>query len=83
LLPLRIDEMQLDDNNGFTYFKITLHQPNERMLVQTKGNGHLANNPVQLLNYATLLPALWLEAPVPYALLTKEGEHLNGASKFI
>jgi hypothetical protein len=36
-----------------------------------------------LLNYVTLLPALWLAVPFPYALLTMEGEHLNAESIFV
>jgi hypothetical protein len=75
--------MQFDDNLGFTYFQIQLHSSNEKMLVRTKPNGETPTYHIQLLNYAILLPALWLEGPVPYALMTMEGEHLDAAANFV
>ena len=84
LLPLSIGRMQVDDELGFAYFQIQLHPPEENMLVQTRRRkGELPIYHIEVLNYATLLPALWLERPFPYALLTMEGEHLNVESNFV
>jgi hypothetical protein len=83
LLPLRLGEAQFDDDLGFTYFQVELHPQDDQMLVRTK---HDCENPtyhMQLLNYATLLPALWLQAPVPYALITMEGDHLDANYNFV
>jgi hypothetical protein len=84
LLPLTINEMHFDDPLGFTYFHVRLHAAEENRLVQTKENGQTPKYcHIQLLNYVTLLPALWLAVPFPYALLTMEGEHLNAESIFV
>lgn len=84
LLPLTIDEMLFDDPLGFTYFHVRLHAAEENRLVQTKENGQTPKYyHIQLLNYVTLLPALWLAEPFPYALLTMEGEYLNAESIFV
>jgi hypothetical protein len=75
--------MRFDDNLGFTYFQIKLHPTEEKMLVQTKQNGASPIYHIQLLNCATLLPTLWLNGPFPYAVLTKEGKHLNVELNFV
>jgi hypothetical protein len=83
LLPLCIDHMQFDDDLGFTYFQIRLHPTREKMLVQSNQKGTSPHYHIQLLNYAILLPALWLLRPVPYALITMEGLHLDAAATFV
>jgi hypothetical protein len=83
LLPLHMGQVQLDDDFGFTYYQVELFPAAEQILVRTK---HDCENPIyhiQLLNYGTLLPALWLEAPFPYALMTMEGDHLDANYKFV
>jgi hypothetical protein len=77
LQPLRIGQVQLDDDLGFTFFKLELHPQEEQILVRTKPDGGNPTYLVRLLNYAILLPALWLEAPFPYALVTMGGDHLD------
>ena len=77
LQPVRMGQVQLDDNLGFTYFQVELCPPEDQVQVRTKQDGDNPTYHVQLLNYATLLPALWLEAPFPYALVTMEGDHLD------
>jgi hypothetical protein len=83
LLPLCVGRMQYDDDLGFTYFHINLHPTKEKMLVQTKVNGENPINHIEILNYGHLLPANWLDGPVPYALLNMEGEHLDAESNFV
>jgi hypothetical protein len=83
LLPLRIGQMQYDDDLGFTYFQVSLYPKDFQMLVRTKVDGENPKYDVQLLNYATLLPALWLEAPSPYALMMTEGDHLDANFDFV
>jgi hypothetical protein len=83
LLPLRVGQMQYDDELGFTYFQVSLYPKDSQMLVRTKVDGENPKYNVQLLNYATLLPALWLETPLPYALMTTEGDHLNANFDFV
>jgi hypothetical protein len=38
---------------------------------------------MELKNYVTLLPALWLQAPFPYALVTMEGDHFDAEYNFV
>ena len=83
LLPLRMGQVQSDDDLGFTYFQVELYPPDDQILVRTKQDGASPTYHVQLLNYATLLPALWLEAPFPYALMTLEGDHLDANHHFV
>ena len=83
LLPLRIGQVQSDDTFGFTYFQVELYPPENQILVRTKQDGAPPTYHVQLLNYATLLPALWLEAPFPYALMTMEGDYLDADYNFV
>jgi hypothetical protein len=83
LLPLRIGQVQYDDDLGFTYFVVGLYPKDDQILVRTKPDGENPTYHIQLLNYPTLLPALWLEAPFPYALVTMEGDHLNANYEFI
>jgi hypothetical protein len=77
LQPLRLGLVQFDDDLGFTYFKVDLYAHDSQVLVRTKHDCEHPTYHIQLLNYATLLPALWLEAPFPYALVTMEGDHLD------
>jgi hypothetical protein len=77
LQPLRLGQVQFDDDLGFTYFKVDLYAHDSQVLVRTKHDCEHPTYHIQLLNYATLLPALWLEAPFPYALVTMEGDHLD------
>jgi hypothetical protein len=82
LLPIRMAQLQYDDDLGFTYFQVELYPKENQILVRTK---HDCKNPkyhIELLNYATLLPAFWLKAPLPYALMTTEGEHLDANYDF-
>ena len=83
LLPLRVGELQFDDEFGFTYFQIELYPDDEQVLVQSKFDGETSTYHVQLLNYVTLLPALWLQAPFPYALMTMEGNYLDAEYNFV
>jgi hypothetical protein len=83
LLPLSIGDMRFDDDLGFTYFHVTLHPTEEQVLVQTKDKGKTVTDHIHLLNYATLLPALWEAPPIPYALLTMEGQHLDADLNFV
>jgi hypothetical protein len=83
LLPLKIGQMQYDDHLGYTYFQIELHAVEEKMLVQTKQKDNTPIDHIQLSNYATLLPALWMDAPIPYSVLTMEGEHLDATANFV
>lgn len=83
LLPLHIGHMQYDDELGFTYFQISLYPTEEDIRVRSKKDGEKPTHHVQLLNYAILLPALWLEAPFPYALMTMEGDHLDANLAFV
>ena len=83
LLPLKIDELRFDDPLGFSYFQISLHGVEEMRQVKTKAIGQVPSYLMRLLNYGSLLPALWLEAPIPYAFVTKEGEHLNAEFKVL
>jgi hypothetical protein len=77
LQPLRMGQVECDDDLGFTYFKVDMYAQDSQILVRTKQDGEYPTYHIQLLNYATLLPALWLEAPFPYALITMEGDHLD------
>jgi hypothetical protein len=80
---VRIGPVLLDDDFGFTYFQIELYPAEDQRLVRTK---HDCENPtytMELLNYATLLPALWLQAPLPFAVVTMEGDHLDAAYNFV
>jgi hypothetical protein len=83
LLPLFVHAMRFDDQLGFTYFDIRLHPPEENRLLKTKEDGKAPYFHIRLLNFVSLLPALWLAEPIPYALLTMEGEHLNAEYNFI
>ncbi len=83
LLPLRVGLVQSDDELGFTYFRVELYPQEDQLLVRTKQDGEIPTYHVQLLNYATLLPALWMEAPFPYALMTMEGDHLDANYNFV
>ena len=83
LLPLRMGEVVFDDDLGFTYFQVELYPEEEQTLVRRKEEGQTAVYHMQLLNYPTLLPALWLEAPFPYALMTMEGDHLDANYNFV
>jgi hypothetical protein len=83
LLPLRVGQMQYDDDLGFTYFQVSLYPKDFQMLVRTKVDGANPIYNVQLLNYATLLPALWLEPPLPYAIMMTEGDHLDANLDFV
>ena len=75
-LPLRIGDMKYDDPLG-------LHTIDERRVLQTRQKGLPPTNHIQVLNYITLLSALWLEVPSkPYDVLTMEGEHLTRDSSF-
>jgi hypothetical protein len=75
--------MQYDDELGFTYFQVSLYPKDPQMLVRTKVDGENPKYNVQLLNYATLLPALRLETPLPHALMTTKGDHLNANFDFV
>jgi hypothetical protein len=77
LQPVQIGQVQLDDDLGFTYFQVTLYPHEDQIRVRTKPDGENPTYHIELLNYATLLPALWLEPPFPYALVTMEGDHLD------
>jgi hypothetical protein len=83
LLPLRIEQVQYEDDLGFTYFQISLYPNKDQMLVRTKNDGENPTYHIQLLNYATLLLALWLDAPFPHALVTMEGDHLDAEYNFV
>jgi hypothetical protein len=83
LLPLRIEQVQHEDDLGFTYFQISLHPNKDQMLVRTKNDGENPTHHIQLLNCATLLPALWSDAPFPHALATMEGDHLDAEHNFV
>jgi hypothetical protein len=83
LLPLRVGQMEYDDDLGFTYFQVSLYPKDFQMLVRTKVDGANPIYNVQLLNYATLLPALWLEPPLPYAIMMTEGDHLDANLDFV
>jgi hypothetical protein len=60
-----------------------LYPTEEDIRVRSKKDGEKPTHHVQLLNYAILLPALWLEAPFPYALMTMEGDHLDANLAFV
>jgi hypothetical protein len=83
LLPLNIGRMCYDDDLGFAYFDVWLHEESHELLVREK----LPNQPptyyVTLVNYGILLPAQWQNAPCPYALMTMEGEYLNKDFSFV
>ena len=83
LLPLRVGQLQYEDDLGFTYFQVALYPAGEQVLVRTRPDGENPKYHVQLLNYASLLPALWLEPPFPYALMTMEGDHLDANYNFV
>jgi hypothetical protein len=83
LLPVRIGQVELDDDLGFTYFQIELYPTEEQRLVRTKQDGEHPTFHMELLNYVTLLPALWLQEPFPYAVVTTEGDHLDAAYNFV
>ena len=83
LLPLIVHALRFDDPLGFTYFEMRLHEPRENRLLKTKEEGKAPLFHIRLLNFVSLLPALWLDEPTPYALLTMEGEHLNAEYNFI
>ena len=83
LLPLRVGQLQYEDDLGFTYFQVALYPAGEHVLVRTRPDGGNPKYHVQLLNYATLRPALWLEPPFPYALMTMEGDHLDANYNFV
>ena len=83
LLPLRTGKMEYDDDLGFTYFQVDFYPKEDHVLVRTKEDLAKPIYHIQLINYATLLPALWLEAPFPYALLTAEGDHLDANYNFV
>ena len=82
LLPVHIGRVQYEDDLGFTYFLVELYPQEDMVKVREKMDGEQAKYIIQLVNYASLLPAVWLERPFPYALLTLEGDHLNAAYKF-
>ena len=75
-------QLQYDDDLGFTYFNVELYPKDDMMKVRDKQDGEQAKYNIRLLNYASLLPAVWLQRPFPYALLTLEGDHLNAEYKF-
>jgi hypothetical protein len=75
LLPLRIGQVQCDDNLGFTYFQVELYPKEEQMLVRTKQDCDTPTYHMELVNYVTLLHALWLQAP--------EGDHLDAEYNFV
>ena len=83
LLPLRTGQVEYDDDLGFTYFQVDFYPKEDHVLVRTKEDLAKPIYHIQLINYATLLPALWLEAPFPYALLTAEGDHLDANYNFV
>ena len=83
LLPLRIGQMQCDDDLGFTCFDVSLCPNDFQMLVRTKADKENPKHNLELLNCATLLPALWLEPPLPHALMMAEGDHLDANFNFV
>jgi len=83
LLPLHVGQLQYEDDLGFTYFQVTLHPTSDHVLVRTRPDGGYPKYHVQILNYATLLPAFWMELPFPYALMTMEGDHLDAEYNFV
>ena len=83
MLPLKIGHMMYEDDLGFDYFNVTLHGQAEELLVREKQAQLSPTYHVKLINYGLLLPAQWMEAPCPYALMTMEGKYLDKQLSFV
>jgi hypothetical protein len=54
-----------------------LHAESDELLVREKEPNQQPTYHIKLVNYGLLLPAQWMDAPCPHAIMTMEGEYLN------
>jgi hypothetical protein len=74
---------QITCHNYNWHKKTRLDQIVDPLPATDSNEGKKSTDHIHLLNYATLLPALWEEPPIPYALLTMEGQHLDADLNFV